>query len=73
MQNEVTLLTKDLFEAENKLVDAEQELRMYKRAFEAAKKYIEECPADPDIYIEQLEAWRKYQDILEALEEFNAN
>ena len=32
--------------------------------FNAAKNYIDNSPCDPDIYPEQLEAWRKYQQLL---------
>lgn len=32
-------------------------------ALEAALKYIGECPCDPDIYPEQLEAWNRLQSL----------
>lgn len=37
----------------------------YQELFEAAKKYIDESPCDPDYYPEQLEAWNHYQSLLE--------
>lgn len=32
----------------------------------AALKYVDECPCDPDIYPEQLEAWSELQELLSA-------
>ena len=32
-------------------------------ALQSAMNYIKECPCDPDIYPEQLEAWNKLQSL----------
>lgn len=39
----------------------------YKRAFEAARAYIDKCPCDPDIYPDQWAAWQKYEQEEESL------
>lgn len=36
-------------------------------AYDAACKYIEECPCDPDIYPEQILAWKDFLEKKEAL------
>lgn len=41
----------------------------YKALFEAAKKYIDASPCDPDIYDDQCKAWKKYQDLLKWYED----
>lgn len=42
----------------------EQELAKLTNKFEKAKRYIELCPCDPDIYPDQLKAWNEYQEAI---------
>lgn len=59
----------DLARVANKIREERDE---YKALFEAAKKFIEESPCDPDIYKEQLEAYEKYQDLLKEYKDANS-
>ena len=48
----------------NKIDELEQELSKLTNKFEKAKRYIELCPCDPDIYPDQLKAWNEYQEAI---------
>lgn len=56
-------------ERAQRIEDLEAERDRYKAAYEAADKYIEENPCDPDIYPEQWAAWEKYLIAKQALED----
>lgn len=45
------------------LAEKDREIARLKKQRDSAIAYIDESPSDPDIYPEQYEAWRKYQQI----------
>ena len=57
------------FEGKERIIDLENELQKTMKAFKKAKAYIDETPCDPDIYPEQMKAWREYQEALKQVRE----
>ena len=53
--------------AQSKIKAQQERIQELEKAFSAAKAYIDECPCDPDIYPEQLNAWSEYQSVLQLL------
>jgi nitrate/nitrite-specific signal transduction histidine kinase len=49
---------------EHQTKSLKEENKELRELFNAAKKYIDESPCDPDIYPEQLKAWEEYQKLL---------